>query len=185
MRECCRCLVCNGADRGIDPHYCDSGMFGRAAYFAELTEYSDSGTYCVLLLSSNPVCVCVCVTPSHSISSFTSLLSVSHCPIFAFSPCWCWRGIVQPGYKHVPTTRDTSVTYLPPPRSALGQTLAQVLLCRVAAGRVEERVADGSIRHPTYPHHSIRGKVRDPAFFAIMVYETRQSYPAYVVSYYR
>jgi hypothetical protein len=34
-------VICQ--QRGIDPHYAAAGLFGRAAYFAEFTSYSDDG----------------------------------------------------------------------------------------------------------------------------------------------
>jgi len=71
---------------------------------------------------------------------------------------------------------------------AIGGGRRQMFLARIIAGRVEERVRDGTaggLRHPSPGYHSVRGNVRtdaDPCY-AYMVYELGMSYPAYLITY--
>jgi hypothetical protein len=60
----------------------------------------------------------------------------------------------------------------------------QMFLARIAAGVVDERTSiDRTLRHPEAGHHSVRGKVREPDYYAYMLYETKMSYPAYLITY--
>jgi hypothetical protein len=65
----------------------------------------------------------------------------------------------------------------------------QMFLCRIAAGRVEERKPDANIKHPSPGFHSVRGPLHkiSPATgtnqFAFILYEFYQSYPEYLVTY--
>lgn len=60
---------------------------------------------------------------------------------------------------------------------------AQMFLARIVAGKVEHRPADSKIKHPSPGFDSVRGLVRSPDFYAYMLYETRMSYPAYLITY--
>jgi len=105
-----------GTDSGIDPRFCDRGMYGRGAYFAEEADYTHNG------------------------------------------------------YAH-----------------ALASGERQMFLCRIAAGRVDERASpDGSIRRPKNGHDSVRGPVRQSAGhpqMAYILYDCAQSYPEHLVTY--
>jgi hypothetical protein len=63
---------------------------------------------------------------------------------------------------------------------------AQILLAKVAAGRIEDRLQYNAecrqIRVPAKGHHSVKGTVatNHPA---LIVYEPNQSYPMYLVTY--
>jgi len=108
-------LICRG-EGGLDFKYCESGMFGRAAYTAEDAVYSDSG------------------------------------------------------YRH-----------------NLSGNQAQIILARAAVGSVKDDFPYGpdsrSLKEAPPGFDSVRGKVMEPDFFAVMLYNIDQGYPAYLVTY--
>ena len=57
-----------------------------------------------------------------------------------------------------------------------------MFLCRILAGKVDQRTNDSSIKHPTVGHHSVRGAVRGN-MYAYILYEHYRSYPEYLVTY--
>ena len=57
-----------------------------------------------------------------------------------------------------------------------------MLLCRILAGKVDERTSDSNIRHPTVRHHSVRGIVSGRQY-AYILYEHYRCYPEYLVTY--
>ena len=69
-------------------------------------------------------------------------------------------------------------THTPPGQS----DRRQMFIARVTAGKVERRTSDSKIVEPTRGFDSIRGLVRTDCF-AYMVYETKLSYPAYLITY--
>jgi len=101
---------------GIDFRYSNAGLFGKGAYFAERSDYSNK------------------------------------------SP-----------YVH---------------KNSGGER--QMFLARVAAGRVHslgKDQRDGAIVHPAQGYDSIRGHVLDPDYYAVIIYDVSQSYPAYLLTY--
>ena len=66
------------------------------------------------------------------------------------------------------------------------ERFAQLVVVRVAAGLMELRTRDRHIMKPTHPYHSVRGVVTEAGerpMTAVVVYETTQAYPAYIVTY--
>ena len=62
----------------------------------------------------------------------------------------------------------------------------QLFLAQVAAGRAQslgKSQRDRTIRHPAPGCDSIRGHVLDPDYYAVIVYDVSQSYPAYLLTY--
>jgi len=57
-----------------------------------------------------------------------------------------------------------------------------MFLCRVLAGKVDQRTADSQIKHPAVGHQSVRGIVHGNQF-AYILYEHYRSYPDYLVTY--
>ena len=101
---------------GIDFRYSNDGLFGRGAYFAERSDYSN-----------------------------------------------------KPQYVH---------------KNSHGER--QMFLARVTAGRVQalgKDQRDGTILHPAQGYDSIRGHVLDPDYYAVIIYDVSQSYPAYLLTY--
>eukprot|EP00045_Choanoeca_perplexa_P018184 m.281223 g.281223 ORF g.281223 m.281223 type:complete len:1746 (-) comp17739_c0_seq6:2113-7350(-) len=60
----------------------------------------------------------------------------------------------------------------------------QMIVAKVAAGVVQSlHQSNPSIIKPAEGYHSVRGYVLDPDYYAIIVYEVSQSYPAYILTY--
>jgi multidrug efflux pump subunit AcrA (membrane-fusion protein) len=62
----------------------------------------------------------------------------------------------------------------------------QMFLAQVAAGNVqplERHQRDREMKHPAAGFDSVRGHVLDPDYYALIVYEVSQSYPAYILTY--
>jgi hypothetical protein len=65
-----------------------------------------------------------------------------------------------------------------------GSTAAQLILSRVARGRVDVRPkSDTELKHPALGCHTIEGPVTADGLLAIMTYELHQAYPAYIITY--
>ena len=58
----------------------------------------------------------------------------------------------------------------------------QMFLCRLAAGNVEQRTPDQSIKGPSNGYDSVRGPVRGQQQ-AYILYDFYQSYPEYLITY--
>merc|ERR1740117_146079 len=69
----------------------------------------------------------------------------------------------------------------------VGDGSFQMFICRVAAGKVDERegkrdTSGHPTRHPAHGHQSVRGIVRGSQY-AYIVYEMYRTYPEYLVTY--
>ena len=59
----------------------------------------------------------------------------------------------------------------------------QMFIAMITAGKVHECAPNSTLRHPPSGFDSVRGVVRGTDYYAFMLYETKTSFPAYLVTY--